>query len=50
MKHIEQNTSDAMSAVMLVELAGPHLKYVAYSLPVTGLVTAESVHYTCETA
>jgi len=38
-----------MSALMLVEVAGPHLDYVAYSLPVTGLVTAESNHYTCVT-
>ena len=36
MNHMEQNKNDAMSALMLVELAGAHLNYVAYSLPVTG--------------
>ena len=39
-----------MFALMLVELAGEHLNYVAYSLPVTGLVIAESGYYTCVTA
>ena len=36
MNHMEQSKNDAMSALMLVELAGEHLNYVAYSLPVTG--------------